>query len=1005
MLERFSTRFRRITPEHAAAILVSLAPLLYFLPAVQGQLVLCPDDGIIFNLPLRATVAQMLGDGQLPLWNPYVFGGMPLFGAAQAGVLMPLNWLFLFFSPQVAMNLSMLLAYALAALGAYLYARRSGASIAGAATTALVWQWSGFLVAQIGHTNIVQTACLLPWLLWAIDGYGSTGRRSRGVLVAAIVALQVFAGHQQALVYSLVLAGAYAAYMAATQDAGAAARRAYLRALSMLATGLVLAALQILPTLELMRNSVRAGASYEFFSSFSMPPVFLLTFFAPYVVGGSDGQLFRAPYTGAAFYAEYVGYVGLLTLALAACALILGRRDARTKFWTTAALVALALALGRFWPFDLYRLVYYVPVLNLFRVPARHLLEVDFALAVLAGRGVTIIDATRQRSRTTLACVAVGATVFVLTCLTVTAWRPAEFRLGRDAPVTLLRAPELFMPVVVAAASAWALWRFARGRRGASLLLLVVLAFDLCLWGQSSGWRLSSPSRGHALWRTPPVVELLRRSGGTTKGEYRILTTPAPFVADAPAGVAASLPASGRLIVEAQPDTYMMHGVENAAGYDGFGLARYSRLAGNMKLWGELEDAERSLRGESRAFDLLNVRYLVAPSAETRALELPRATEKIGDDSFAPTDIGLPPLEGGARLSFTTPNVLTTRVALVTTLSYSSDVPDGAEVGRLRLRTDIGREFVFPLRAGVDTAEWAHERETARGRIRHRRARVATSTTVEDPAGDYEGHAYVASFELPVKVSVVGGSVEVAQPKDAPKLGLSVLRLSLIEEGSGAAVPVGRQWITGASAQQETGTQAGDTASRWRRVAQAGDVTLYENTHALPRAWLATETQTLADDATLEAIRTGKLADGRTWEPRRTALLDAKLPESYDGGEAAATTTEARVTRYEPNRIDIGTSSPVAAVLVLAENHYPGWRASVDGRAVETLRVDYNLRGVALAPGAHEVRFVYRPKSALAGLLLSALAAVLLLAWWLRWPQERARHLLAGIGARRSKIG
>ena len=59
----------------------------------------------------------------------------------------------------------------------------------------------------------------------------------------------------------------------------------------------------------------------------------------------------------------------------------------------------------------------------------------------------------------------------------------------------------------------------------------------------------------------------------------------------------------------------MMYGVENAAGYDGFGLARYSRLAGDMKVWGDLTDAERTLRGESREIDLLNVRYLLARSA------------------------------------------------------------------------------------------------------------------------------------------------------------------------------------------------------------------------------------------------------------------------------------------------------------------------------------------------------------------------------------------------------
>ena len=46
----------------------------------------------------------------------------------------------------------------------------------------------------------------------------------------------------------------------------------------------------------------------------------------------------------------------------------------------------------------------------------------------------------------------------------------------------------------------------------------------------------------------------------------------------------------GDWMLALQPDVYMMHGIENAAGYDGFGLARYSRLAGDMKVWGELTD-------------------------------------------------------------------------------------------------------------------------------------------------------------------------------------------------------------------------------------------------------------------------------------------------------------------------------------------------------------------------------------------------------------------------------
>jgi uncharacterized membrane protein YfhO len=67
---------------------------------------------------------------------------------------------------------------------------------------------------------------------------------------------------------------------------------------------------------------------------------------------------------------------------------------------------------------------------------------------------------------------------------------------------------------------------------------------------------------------------------------------------------------------------------------------------------------------------------------------------------------------------------------------------------------------------------------------------------------------------------------------------------------------------------------------------------------------------------------------------------------------------------------------------VLSENHYPGWRAYLDGRPVGVLRVDYNLRGVHVPAGEHEVRFVYRPKSLMAGAALSLLTALGLLLWW-----------------------
>lgn len=988
----------RIKSDTLAALAVALAPVLYFLPAVRGQVALCPDDGLLFNVPLRAAAAQITLSGSLPLWNPYIFSGMPLFAAAQGGLLFPLNWFYLIFNTTAATNLSVVSTYTLAGLGAYLFARRGGSSITGSLVNALAWQFGGFTVAQLAHINIAQVAAVLPWVFWSLETYARGGGRKWGVLTAVFVALQAFVGHQQTLFYSLELVAAYAVVMALTDRK---ARSRYLLSLAFVAAGMLLAAVQILPTFELLRNSLRAEATYEFFTSFSLPRRGALTFFAPYVMGGGDGRLFRAPYVGPPFYAEMVGYVGALGLMLALAALLV-RRDARNLFWACAAAVAFLLALGGYAPLGLYELIYHVPVLNLFRVSARHLMEVEFALAVLAGRGVTALQSARENGRALRAAIVSGATVLALTCLAVTVLRPEEFKLGRAAEFGLMRAPELFVPVVAAAASAWALYAFARGRtRGSAVALVFVLAFDLVLWGQSSGWRTGSPVTDSELWSSEPeIVKTLRPVAPRDAASYRILTAPHTFDPSV-APVPPSVSHSQDWVVWTQPDVYMAHQIQNAAGYDGFGLARYSRLAGDMKVWGELTDPDRTLRGPSREMDILNVRYLLSMreqkkdaagvqeatlSSASDASTFPPATKKLGDFMFAENDLGLPNLGAGKRLSFTLPPVEADALALVTNLSWSENVPTGATVARVRLRARDGREFDFELRAGKDTAEWAHDRPDILTRIKHARPAVATSYPVEDAQGRYEGHTYVASVSLPERVALAGGEITVESNAKWPDLQLGVYRVSLVNTTDDSARPLTRERVsvedvpapeTDSAADSTKGDKLKRDASavRWKLVARTQYVDVYENARALPRAWLAADARALDEAATLEVIRKGSLPDGTTWEPTRTALVESEPPAGFVSGKGAG---RASVTRYEANRVDLETEADTPSILVLAENHYPGWRAYVDGAAAGVLRVDYNLRGVFVPAGRHEVRFVYRPKSALVGLAVSLLTAAAL---------------------------
>jgi cell division septation protein DedD len=653
--------------------------------------------------------------------------------------------------------------------------------------------------------------------------------------------------------------------------------------------------------------------------------------------------------------------------------------------------------------------------------------------------------------------------------------------------------------------------------------LIALVALDSAVWGQSSGWRVGSPAYNFELWGEPATVRYLRElesrgsanvsAGGATQGRdgvdagaqqngggpYRILTEDQPFDPSLP--VPPNTP-GGRWVPELQPDIYEMYGVENAAGYDGFGLSRYSRLAGDMKVWGELTDPERTLRGASRELDLLNVRYLLtrpiagaatsdsapnssaanppsaangpstwnppgakaptssdanaSPSASpltapVAAPDFPAATERFGGQGFAANDLGLPGVGAGARLTFAVPPVEADGVALLTSLSWSIEVPDGAVVARVRLFTEGGKSFDFDLRAGEHASDWAYDRPDIRAQVKHRRAPVATSYAVEDARGVYEAHAYVCSFRLPERAVVTGGEIEVARQARAPDLTLDVKRVSLFDESDGRAFPLRREWLkkesapaqatpgqttsarkAGAARTQEQATRGqGQTtrspgqapaqaqaqaqtevrtqpqaqtqarpAARWRRLATLGEVAVFENTRALPRAWLASEARVLSGEAMLGVIRTGRLPEGGAWEPERTALVEAPL--DFPSNAAADPSARAEVTRREPNRVELKTSSSAPSILVLSENHYPGWRAYVDGRAQETLRVDYNLRGVVLAAGEHRVEFVYRPKSVLVGLAVSLLTLASLLLWSSRAATEAlARRLRRLRGARR----
>jgi hypothetical protein len=166
--------------------------------------------------------------------------------------------------------------------------------------------------------------------------------------------------------------------------------------------------------------------------------------------------------------------------------------------------------------------------------------------------------------------------------------------------------------------------------------------------------------------------------------------------------------------------------------------------------------------------------------------------------------------------------------------------------------------------------------------------------------------------------------------------------------------------------------------ARWRRVFDDSGVYIFENTRALPRAWLVAEAEAVDGEEALQLLR-GESA--RAFEPRRTALLEVRADElpRLPGGALAPGST-ARIVNYEPSHLLIETDAPTATVLVVSEIFYPGWAATVDGARAPILLTDYLLRGVVLPAGRHQVEMHYAAPAARTGAIISVLTLCLLAA-------------------------
>jgi len=909
-------------------VLYVLLGAVYFYEMWTGK-VLIPGDAFAYYYPLLLYYAS---NPSIVSWLPYIFLGMV--GMLSAGLLYPVHVMYFFLPASVAFNLNIILHCVLAAYFTFLYVRLLNIALFPSFMSGLVFAFSGFLMAHKGHTVIVNAAVWLPLLLFLYEKMRTTLSSKYSAWTAIVIAIQVFAAHYQICVYTYLVLGFFTLFYLSS-----VAREKRLNFIFLcivpIVVGSLIALPQIMETKEAGDISMRAAHDYNFSTTYSFSPFMLPQLFFPFLFGEAYG----GHYWGSWNLTELASFIGVMPLMLGLWAAVrLWKINIHARFLALLASLAFLLALGRYNP--LYHIMYYVPVYNLFRCPARHWLEFDLAMAVLSGFGLNFLIyepvglKKRKEIAVLMGVVLIVSVMFILAGMSfVDAFTGTLLPEVRNvfASAFNFKNPAVYVPLLFmgfyfawACLFAWIGYNSKEVRNNSQTVVSVkekILLGILALACFAEGFSFGGFHDAHYVKQSDvrkqlesPVMVFLQKNAGHERSVF--ITKNVIHLYNVPARV------------------------QTLNGYSQFmpkGLNEF------LYMWPNgVSSNWPGLLRNNLMLSSLNVRYVIVPKQDV-------AQYKLDEIKATGTEMYMQSVSLGQW------DLINSKKTGSDGSEYILASPDGKQVSMIKQRIALKPNTYYLMKLEAKRMRNEPQRELSFDLC------GGPGYDSPDQELDVNGRALQRDYRVFGRIINTGNI--------PPQVDLRVFTFSTepilvknieIQELSNFGPPYIAGDVSNISTEE----------SLYKKVFETPEWVVYENRNCLPRAFTVSKLQPVRD---IQEVKF--LFETFQINPSETALVSEDDLKKIGRSDFVKGTTI--IEQYDTDRIVVRTNvfgGP--GFLVLSDQYFPGWKAFVDGKETPIYKVHEIIRGIVIPEGEHKVEFVYRPWKIYISIFIGAVTLV-----------------------------